>query len=458
MRAKRLFCKTLMQAEGWREDVIVEVSAAGMILSIESGSAKSADSILNGIVLPGMPNTHSHTFQRLIAGLTGASGHQQDSFWSWREAMYQCAGKITPEQFGATAAWVFTEMLKAGYTSCAEFHYLHHQHNGKAYDNLAEMSARVIDAATNSGISLTLLPVLYQTAGFGNGRLDPVQKRFLNSADRYLQLLDDCQHLISQNPNFRLGLAPHSLRAVPAEPLEEVIEAWPDKHCPLHIHIAEQPAEIKACLEYLGARPLQWLMEQFPLNERWCLIHATHLNDEELTRAAASGAVAGLCPTTEADLGDGMFRTTGWLHAGGHFSIGSDSNVRISVTEELRQLEYNERLVTGRRNVLSQPDSTGGRYMYQHAAQAGAVAIGQPVGRLQPGCRADFVELEPDHLLTGGRSPDAALDSWIFAGDGSLIKSVWVAGHCSVFEGRHTLDEQLHSGLLQTLTELQSTW
>jgi len=446
-----------MHAEGWRENALVEVSAEGMILSIESGSAASADTSLNGIVLPGMPNTHSHSFQRLIAGLTGASGQQQDSFWSWREAMYQCAGKITPQQFGATAAWVFTEMLKAGYTSCAEFHYLHHQHNGKAYDSLAEMSARVVDAATTSGIALTLLPVLYQTSGFGNTRLDPVQKRFVNSAGRYLQLLEECQQLISQNPNFRLGIAPHSLRAVPAEALAEVIEAWPDMHCPLHIHIAEQPAEIDACLEFLGTRPLQWLMEQFPVNERWCLVHATHLNDEELTRAAASGAVAGLCPTTEADLGDGIFKTTQWLQADGHFSIGSDSNVRISVTEELRQLEYNERLLSGRRNVLSQPDTTGGRFLYQHAAQAGAVAIGQPVGRLEPGFRADFVELKPDHLLTAGRSPDAAVDSWIFAGDSSLIKSVWVAGNCAVSEGRHKLDEQLHSRMLQTLTELQSS-
>lgn len=445
-----------MQADGWRQDVIVEVSSEGMILSIEAGNAANADTILKGIVLPGMPNTHSHSFQRLIAGLTGARGHQQDSFWSWREAMYQCADKIAPEQFAATARWVFTQMLKAGYTSCAEFHYLHHQPRGKAYANLTEMSARAIDAASTSGIAITLLPVLYQTAGFGNARLDPVQQRFYNSTDRYLQLLNECQALISQHPNFRLGIAPHSLRAVPGDALSEVIAAWPDKHCPLHIHIAEQPAEITACLEYLGVRPLQWLMEQFSVNERWCLIHATHLQDEELARAAASGAVAGLCPTTEADLGDGMFRTTEWLLSGGHFSIGSDSNVRISVSEELRQLEYNERLVSGQRNVLSQPDTTGGRFMYQHAAEAGAVAIGQPVGRLQPGFRADLLELKPDHLLTAGRHADAALDSWIFAGDSSVIQSVWVAGKCAVSDGRHPLDEQFHSGMLQTLTELQS--
>ncbi len=457
MISRRLFCKTLMQADGWRDDVIMEVSAEGMIIGIESGDAASADEILNGIVLPGMPNTHSHSFQRLIAGLTGASGHQHDSFWSWREAMYLCAGKITPEQFGATAAWVFTEMLKAGYTSCAEFHYLHHQPNGNTYKNLTEMSARVIDAACTSGISLTLLPVLYQTAGFGNFQLDPVQKRFVNSSDRYLQLLDDCRALMVRTPDFKLGIAPHSLRAVPADALAEVIETWPDNECPIHIHIAEQPGEIKSCLEYLGARPLQWLMERFPVSGRWSLVHATHLNDEELTRAAASGAIVGLCPTTEADLGDGFFRTTDWLQASGHFSIGSDSNVRISVIEELRQLEYNERLLSGKRNVLGQPDTTCGRFLYQHAAQAGAAAIGQPVGRLEPGFRADLVELSSDHPLTVGRSNDAALDSWIFAGDNSLIQSVWVAGSRLINQGRHAQDEKLHKGLMQTLKELRST-
>ena len=456
MTSRRLFCKTLMQAEGWRDDVVVEVSADGMIVAIECGDAASADAVLDGIVLPGMPNTHSHSFQRLIAGLTGASGHQHDSFWSWREAMYACAGKITPEQFGATAAWVFTEMLKAGYTSCAEFHYLHHQQNGSAYDNLAELSARVIEAACTSGISLTLLPVLYQTAGFGNTRLDPVQKRFANSTDRYLRLLDDCRVLMAPTPGFKLGIAPHSLRAVPIEALAEVIKAWPDDQCPIHIHIAEQPAEIESCLQHFGKRPLQWLLEQFPLDQRWSLVHATHLSDAELTAAAASGAIAGLCPTTEADLGDGFFRTTDWLQAGGHFSIGSDSNVRISVAEELRQLEYNERLLSGKRNVLSQPDTTCGRFLYQHAAQTGALAVGQPAGRLEPGFRADLVELRADHPLSVDRSADAALDSWVFAGDNSLIQSVWVAGNRLINDGHHAQDESLHQGLMQTLKELGS--
>ena len=457
MSTKRIFCKHLLQSGGWREDVVMEVTAGGLIVSVEPGVPATADVIMKGFVLPGMPNTHSHSFQRLIAGLTGTNGGQQDSFWSWREAMYRCAGKISPEQFAAAASWVFAAMLKAGYTSCAEFHYLHHQPGGQPYDNLAEMSARVIDAATTCGMGLTLMPVLYQTAGFGNTQLDPVQNRFFNSTKRYLRLLEECQASIAGNSHIRLGIAPHSLRAVPGEVLADVIDCWQDKTCPLHIHIAEQPAEIEACLDYLGARPLQWLMNQFQVNERWCLVHATHLDDQELLQAAACGAIAGLCPTTEADLGDGMFRTTDWLHAGGQFSIGSDSNVRISVTEELRQLEYNERLTKGRRNVISQAAMTGGRFMYQHAAEAGAVAIGQPVGKLESGFRADLVELKADHLLSAGRNPDAVLDSWVFAGGNDLVQSVWVAGNQVVSDNRHMLDEQLNSNFLQSIVELHST-
>ena len=456
MTKRRIFCKTLLQGNQWQHDVVMEVSPDGVIDQLEPGNAANADVTLNGIVVPGMPNTHSHTFQRLIAGLTGASGHQKDSFWSWRDAMYRYASQLNPEQFAVTAAWVFARMLKAGYTSCAEFHYLHHQPNGQCFDNLAEMSERLVQAASATGISMTLLPVLYQTAGFANTQLDPVQRRFVNDTEQYLRLLDDCRSLTQQQPNIELGIAPHSLRAVPGDALKEVMQGWQDKHCRMHIHISEQPAEVKSCLAHLGARPLTWLMDQFDVSDRWCLVHATHLSDDELHRAAVSGAVVGLCPTTEADLGDGMFRTQEWLDAGGRFSIGSDSNVRISVAEELRQLEFNERLTRGQRNVLSRPDTTCGRFLYQHAVEAGAVACGQNVGRLEPGFRADFLELDDSHLLTLGRTPDAALDSWIFAGDESVIKTVWVSGQCLIKGGRHLLDSQLDRDLAQVILSLNS--
>ncbi|NOR19244.1 MAG: formimidoylglutamate deiminase [Xanthomonadales bacterium] len=452
----KIYCQTLLQGDTWQNDVVLEIAQDGMISSIGKDDPNTADYRIHGIVIPGMPNAHSHSFQRLIAGLTGPKGNHSDSFWSWRTAMYRCANGISPDQFGDVAKWVFTEMLKAGYTSCAEFHYLHHQADGRAYADPAEMSGQLISAAKISGIAMTLLPVLYCSAGFGKDRVNKEQRRFANTADSYLRLLDNVDHAVSANPLLALGLAPHSLRAVPAEVLQEVLQSWPHKESPIHIHIAEQPAEVEDCIRHLGARPVEWLLDQFPVDQRWNLVHATHLSDTELKLAAASQATAVLCPTTEADLGDGVFRTSDWLSAGGRFAIGSDSNVRISVTEELRLLEYNERLVRGRRNVLTTADSTCGRFLYQHAAQSGSAALGQAVGRLEPGYRADFLVLNDTHELLCGRQPDAALDSWVFAGDKSMLASVWVAGHAVIEQGHHPADATLRSAFLKTINEIQT--
>jgi formimidoylglutamate deiminase len=444
----------LLQGERWRDDVVMEVDPDGIIIGIEPGIEDTADEHINGVVIPGMPNAHSHSFQRLIAGLTGPRGNHQDSFWSWREAMYQCAGGISPGQFADVAAWVFVEMLKAGFTTCVEFHYIHHQPDGRPYDNLAEMSERLFEAAGNSGIAMTLLPVLYNSAGFGQTRHAIEQRRFVNTPDRYLQLLVECQEMMASHPLMALGLAPHSLRAVPGSILNEVLQAWPDHECPIHIHIAEQPAEVESCLAHLGARPVEWLLDQFPVNERWSLVHATHLSDDELQSAADRCVIAGLCPTTEADLGDGIFRTADWLRAGGQFSIGSDSNVRVSVTEELRLLEYNERLGSGKRNILTGSDSTCGRFLYQHAARAGGMASGQPVGILELGYRADMLELDRKHVLVTGREADVALDSWVFAGDRSMINSVWVAAQRQVHQGHHARDEEFRAKFSNVLIGL----
>jgi len=430
MDSLRIFCKVLLQENQWRNDVIMCLGADGIITGIEQGSKHDADQSTCGIVIPGMPNVHSHAFQRAIAGRTGPVNGRRDSFWSWREAMYRCANSITPGQFSAITANVFLDMLKAGYTSCAEFHYIHHQIDGRPFANPAEMSERVFEAATASGIALTLLPVLYCNAGFTQQGVTEQQRRFLNSADQYLRLLADCQQMISGKPMYSLGIAPHSLRAVTGDTLREVLHAWPDQRCPVHIHIAEQPAEVESCLEHLGARPVAWLLDNFQLDERWCLVHATHLSDGEVELAAARGVTAGLCPTTEADLGDGIFKATEWLSAGGSVAIGSDSNVRISVAEELRLLEYGQRLLSGQRNVLAGTDDSCGRFLYQHMAKGGGIAIGQRVGKLAVGYRADFLVLDDGHELLNGRLPDVALDSWIFAGDRSMIDSVWVAGRC----------------------------
>ncbi|MGA9573655.1 MAG: formimidoylglutamate deiminase [Lysobacterales bacterium] len=452
----RLYCKTLMQGDQWRRGVVLDLAQDGIIKSIEHALPQSADVVINGIVVPGMPNAHSHSFQRLIAGLTGPRGRQTDSFWSWRDAMYRTANRITPDQFGAVAQWVFIEMLKAGYTSCAEFHYVHHQPGGAAYADPAEMSMHLFTAASVSGIALTLLPVLYCTSGFGKHGVSEEQKRFANTPDQYLRLLEICKSAIRDKPRIELGMAPHSLRAVPASVLHEVLQCWQDRQSPVHIHIAEQPAEIEACLKHLGARPVEFLLDQFAVDQRWCLVHATHMSQAELRRAAESKATAGLCPTTEADLGDGVFRTAEWLKAGGGFAIGSDSNIRISVTEELRTLEYNERLGSGRRNVLTTAGSNCGRFLYQHAAEAGATALGQSIGRLQPGFRADFLELDDNHEMLAGRDPDQALDSWIFAGDGAMLNSVWVAGRRLVERGQHVAETQGRAAFKQAVADTLS--
>lgn len=440
---KRIFCGTLLEADGWRDGVLVALTDDGLITEISAGAARDADTILRGVVIPGMPNVHSHAFQRLLAGRTGPRDNTADSFWSWREAMYGCARGIGPDELQAVAAWVFTSMLKAGYTACGEFHYIHHRPDGAGYGRLGEMSIRLLEAAEASGIGLTLLPVLYCQSGFSGEPLTAAQKRFVNSAESYLRLLEECREVVSGLPLARLGVAPHSLRAVPAQVLNEVLDAWADKDCPIHIHIAEQPAEVNDCKLYLGLRPVEYLLRECEVDRRWCLVHATHVSETELTAAAALGVVAGVCPTTEADLGDGCFASAGWLSAGGHLAIGSDSNVRICPAEELRLLEYNARMRSGQRNVLRAEGQSCGRFLYQHAALAGGRALGQAVGALQPGFRADLVELDVGHELLADREPDAMLDSWVFAGDSNMIRSVWVAGRRVIEKGRHALEDRL---------------
>ena len=456
MDSKKIFCKLLLQESQWRNDVIMSLGPDGIITGIEQGLENDADESISGLVIPGMPNVHSHAFQRAIAGRTGPGGRRQDSFWSWREAMYRCANSITPEQFSAITAYVFLEMLKAGYTSCAEFHYIHHQVDGRPFAHPAEMSKRVFEAAEVSGIAITLLPVLYHSAGFGESGVTEQQRRFSNSADQYLRLMEDCQKTVVCNSLYSLGIAPHSLRAVTGKVLQEVLRAWPDQRCPVHIHIAEQPAEIESCLEHLGARPVAWLLDNFQVDERWCLVHATHLSDREVELAAARGVTAGLCPTTEADLGDGIFKAAQWLNAGGGIAIGSDSNVRISVAEELRLLEYGQRLVTGQRNVLTDADGTCGKSLHQRMAKGGGIAIGQRVGKLDIGYRADLLVLNDGHELLDGRDPDVAMDSWVFAGDRSNIKSVWVAGRCVIKQGVHLYEESIRSAAATAMLELNT--
>ncbi|MGD2129335.1 MAG: formimidoylglutamate deiminase [Lysobacterales bacterium] len=449
-----IHCRCLLTPQGWLDDAILKLDAEGMVMSVEVGEASAAAHRLRGLVIPGMPNLHSHAFQRLMAGLAGSRGGAEDSFWTWREEMYRLANRITPPQNQAVAAWLQVEMLAAGYTSCAEFHYLHNAPGGGRYEDLAEMSGRIMAAAEQSGIALTLMPVLYCRSGFGAADVGSGQARFRLAPQSFLELLDLCRQRWERHSLRRVGVAPHSLRAVSPEDLNEVLPVAAAAGLPVHIHAAEQPAEVEQCLAHLGARPVDWLLAQQEVGPRWCLVHATHMAPTEAGAAAASGAVAGLCPTTEADLGDGFFETHAWLKARGRFGIGSDSNLRLSVCEELRLLENEARLRSGRRNVLARPGQTCGRSLYEAAAAGGAQALGQPVGALQPGRRADLVELDTEHPLMDGRGPDDALNTWVFAGGSAMIRSVWVAGRRVLEQGHHEQEEPLRDAFRRAVREL----
>ena len=425
-----------------------------MISGISKLDEHAAKQSLHGPLLPGVSNLHSHAFQRQMAGLTESSRGKADHFWSWREAMYRVANRIDPDQFQAIAAWVQAEMLESGFTSCAEFHYLHHQPDGRPYDDRAEIINSLLAAADATGMSLTLLPVLYCRSGFGTHSVSEQQRRFFHTPETFLDLLDECERKISGLPRHRLGWAPHSLRAVSTGQLAVVLGHGDNSKRPIHIHVAEQTAEVDECVSIHGARPVQYLLDQFPVDSHWCLVHATHLEESELRAAAQSGAIAGLCPTTEADLGDGFFDARQWIASGGQFGIGSDSNLRVSASEELRMLEFGCRLRERRRNVLADEGKSCGRSLFERAVEGGATALAQPVGRIEAGFRADLVELDSRHALLADRGEDALLDSWIFAGGKDMVRSVWVAGNQLVADGRHHRKDELAVPFRRVMEEL----
>lgn len=452
--ARSLHCRAALLPEGWRHDVRFDLDDSGIITGWSAAAPGAGDDILGGWVVPGMANLHSHGFQRLMAGLTGLRGERPDSFWTWREAMYRLALRIDPDQFQNCMAGVYLEMLRSGYTACAEFHYLHHATDGMPYSNPAELSERVFAAATTTGIALMHLPVLYMRAGFNAAGVAPEQRRFANSLETYQGIFERCEQLARACGLWSTGVAPHSLRAVHATGLHAVLDlAGPAK--PVHLHVAEQPREVEECRAALGASPVAWLLEHLPVDRRWCLVHATHMSPAERRSAAASGAVAGLCPTTEADLGDGVFDAVGWLADGGAFGIGSDSNLRICPVEELRSLEFSQRLALGRRNVLAAPGQSCGLSLYAAAAAGGGQALGQRIGRLAEGWRADLVELDAGHPMLEGLNENSVLDTWLFAGGRDMVRSVWVGGNRVVDAGHHANEGNIDDGFQRVLRELR---
>jgi formimidoylglutamate deiminase len=453
-----LFAERALLPDGWSRDVLIEIGADGGIASVTPGAAAGAAPRAEGPILPGMPNLHSHAFQRAMAGLAERAGPDDDSFWTWREVMYRFVHRLTPEQAGSIAAQLYVEMLKAGYTAVGEFHYLHHGPDGVPYGDLAEMSRHVLAAARFTGIGLTHLPVLYGFGGFGGRAAGEGQRRFLNDPERFLHLVEAVRDEIRGDPQFGLGIAPHSLRAVTPETLNAALAGLDllEADAPLHMHVAEQPQEVRDCITWSGQRPLEWLHANVELGPRWCLVHATHMTDQETEALAGSRAVAGLCPTTEANLGDGVFPAVAYLGAGGAYGIGSDSHISVSPIEELRWLEYGQRL-TCKRRILLAGGPTGpsvGAALYQGALAGGAQALGRPLGRLALGCRADLLVLDPDCPALVDKPDELLLDAMIFTGNDNPVRDVMVGGCWVVRERHHAAESAVLAAYRAALGEL----
>jgi formimidoylglutamate deiminase len=420
---------------GWVENVRLRIEA-GRIARIEIGVPCAQKDEHHAVALPGVPNVHSHAFQRAMAGLTEIAGPGADNFWTWRNLMYGFVDRLSPEDLEAITALAFAEMLEAGFTRVGEFHYLHNDLDGAPYANPGELVERIAAAAHESGIGLTLLPVFYAHSNFGGIVPNQGQRRFINSLDQFAKLMDASRQAVHSLAAARVGIAPHSLRAVTPPELAALARMAPN--VPLHLHIAEQVKEVADCVAWCGRRPVEWLLDHASVDAHWCLVHATHMNAEETHRLAASGAVAGLCPITEANLGDGIFPAQEFLAAGGAYGIGTDSNVLINPAEELRALEYAQRLTHRRRNVLARGEHhSTGRRLFEMAVAGGAQALGSDPRGLVEGADADIVSLDVAHDALASRRGDALLDSWIFAAGGPVVDCVWRYGRKVVSGGRH---------------------
>lgn len=454
---------SVLTASGWQNDVTLELDTTnGTVKSIKPGITPSIP--VYDLLLPGMPNVHSHAFQRAMAGLTErASGAERDSFWTWRNLMYQFLERLNPEQILVIARWLYIEMLKGGYTRVGEFHYLHNQPNGSSYDDVAVMAMAILEAAQETGIGLTLLPVHYATSDFGGKSPLPGQRRFLQSSKRYLHLLDrlngECFTYSRPNNPIVLGIAPHSLRAVTPDMMRDVLGGLHTiglQDCPKHIHVSEQRKEVDTCLAWSGKRPVEWMLDNMPVDDKWCFIHATHMSDSEVTELAKSGVVAGLCPTTEANLGDGVFPAVAFLRAGGKFALGTDSHISVNVSEELRFLEYGQRLAQQSRACLSEDvlHASCGERLWRDAVRGGSQALGRPAEGIAEGSPADLVACSMKSPLFAGKTADGLLDTAIFALPSLPVSDVWVGGRQLIEEGKHPLEEQAAEAYARALKEL----
>ena len=446
------FAAHALLPEGWRRDVRIACDEAGLVTAITPDAAAGTARRLRGHVIPGIANLHSHAFQRAMAG--GAERRSpagRDSFWTWREAMYRFALSVSPEDAQAIAAQLYAECLTRGFTQIAEFHYLHHAPDGTPYADRSEMAQRLFAAAESTGIGITMLPSLYRHGGIFGAPPHDGQRRFLNDLDGFFEILERVKATAAAQRNAAWGVAPHSLRAVtPA-----MLEAMASLDCPIHIHAAEQEREVAECREATGLRPVEWLLRNTPLDPRWVLIHATHMTPEETRELAATGAIAGLCPSTEASLGDGVFPLPDYLAAEGRLGFGTDSHVGICPAAELRQLETSQRLALELRSVATdEARPHPGRGLLERALAGGAQACGVKLGAIAVGLRCDLVELDDEHPTLVGRGGDALLDAWCFGPADRMIRSVAVGGRVVVESGRHIRENSLREGFALALKRL----
>ena len=446
-----LFAARALTPEGWKSDVRVTIDD-GAIAAVEIGVAPQERDERHAIVAPAAANLHSHAFQRAMAGLAEVRGKEADTFWSWRETMYRFALMMSPDDVEAVAAQLYVEMLEAGFAAVAEFHYLHHAHDGSPYEQPAEMAGRILSAARRVGIGITLLPVFYAHSTFGGAPPRPEQRRFISNIDSFARLVDDCRTMIKADKGETSGIAPHSLRAVTPGELAELISLAGDG--PIHIHAAEQIKEVEDCVASLGARPVRWLLDHASIDARWCLVHATHMDEGETQDLARSGAVAGLCPVTEANLGDGVFNAADYIRAGGRYGVGTDSNVSVGVAAELRQLEYAQRLRGRARNVCNPPETSCGRTMLEAIWLGGAQALRRNSGKLAPGASANILTFRADHPTLAGKADDQVLDAWIFSAGNLLVDCVWSGGLKVVAGGRHVFKDEIAAQFAKTMREL----
>ncbi|MES0881090.1 formimidoylglutamate deiminase [Roseibium sp. SCP14] len=449
-----VFAGKALLPEGWAENVAVTFDEKGVITSVRQGA--EPEGVLAGTLLPAPVNLHSHAFQRAMAGMSERRGVEaRDSFWTWRQIMFRFLDALTPEDVEAIAAFVQMEMLEAGYSAVGEFHYLHHQAGGAAYENLAEMSEKIIAAAQNTGIGLTHLPVFYQYGGCDRRPLAPGQIRFGNDFDRFQKLHELASKAIQSLPSDAvIGVAPHSLRAVDQQDLKNAVTLAGAG--PLHMHLAEQVAEVDEVQAAWGKRPVEWLLANQDVSANWCLIHCTQMTPEETVGLAKSGAVAGLCPITESSLGDGIFDGVRYLANNGRFGVGSDSNIRISLSEELRTLEYSQRLRDRCRASVATPEKSTGRVIFEGAVAGGAQAAGRKAGVLAEGAYADFLALDDKAIDLEDREGDEILDTYIFAGDDRMVSDVWSAGRHVVQHGKHVKGDAIRARYRATMASLRN--